>query len=313
MTTGTPDRIDATVIIATCNRAPIIEDTLRHFEHLHVPGIRWEILVVDNGSRDGTSAVLERARRSLPLTAITEPRPGKNRALNRALPLARGDLIVFTDDDVIPAPEWLTELVAVAQRWPDHDIFGGRITLALPPEAPPWLWELRHGALNFGRYSPAPVEGPTLMLPRGANYAVRAGAVAGLQFCEDIGPDGGRTFAMGSETELIRRLTARGSKVVYAPSATVQHVVQSHQIAVPFLYGRSFRFGRSLARLTSSAESVPYLFGSPRYVWRELALAAAKYAMAFAGSRRRFEAGLQYHFLRGVITEHRERSRAAQQ
>jgi glycosyltransferase involved in cell wall biosynthesis len=129
----------ASVLLATRNRAGLLRATLAHLARQVTDGLRWEVVVVDNGSEDGTAAVLAEARATLPLVVVSEPRAGKNRALNRALPLARGALLVFTDDDVEPEPRWLAEHVGAARRWPSHAVFGGPIAPRMPPTAPPWL------------------------------------------------------------------------------------------------------------------------------------------------------------------------------
>ncbi len=62
---------------------------------------------------------------------VREDRPGKSRALNAALRIAQGKLMVFTDDDVVPQPDWLSQLYSAAQRYPDVNIFGGQIDVNL--------------------------------------------------------------------------------------------------------------------------------------------------------------------------------------
>src|SRR5208282_4181753 len=102
--------MDLSVIIATHNRAPRMEKLLDAFCRLRIaPTVKWELIVVDNASKDGTPEVLssEVSRGRLPLVHLTEPLIGKTRALNRALKSARGALVVFTDDDVIPEKNWL--------------------------------------------------------------------------------------------------------------------------------------------------------------------------------------------------------------
>ena len=97
------------VLIATRDRASSLACTLEALEAQASPGCPVEILVVDNGSVDDTADVVAAARRRSTglIIYIAEPKPGKSHALNTALRHARGDLLVFTDDDVLPAPGWL--------------------------------------------------------------------------------------------------------------------------------------------------------------------------------------------------------------
>ena len=219
---------------------------------------------MDNGSCDGTQEVLQRAREYLPLCCLFEPRPGKNRALNRGLAIARGRLLVFTDDDIVAEPDWLTALVSAASRWPEDSVFGGRIVPRFPPSTPDWLRNSRRASTWFAIYHPAECESPVVWPPFGPNMAIRRDVFSAVRFCEGVGP-AGRNYVMGSETELLLRLRAVGFRFIYVPSAKVQHVVRQEQTTLRWLYGRAFRFGRSEARLHPDRNS-RRLFGAPRYL-----------------------------------------------
>jgi glycosyltransferase involved in cell wall biosynthesis len=151
--------IDATVLIATRNRADLLERTLQGLELQRFShDTTWQVVVVDNGSSDRTASVLSSARRSFQLTSRVEPTPGKNIALNQGLKVAKGRLLVFVDDDIIAEPNWLANLLAATERWPEDGIFGGRIIPELPSTTPNWMrggdWFLRVAAwgLSVIRY-----------------------------------------------------------------------------------------------------------------------------------------------------------------
>jgi glycosyltransferase involved in cell wall biosynthesis len=302
-----PSSKDASVILATRNRDDVLAQTLSHLGRQATGDLSWEVIVVDNGSTDGTSGVLADAARRLPLVSLRESAPGKNRALNQALAVARGELLIFTDDDVIADPGWIANLVGASRRWPTATIFGGRIQLAFPPGTPAWLKEPLHGAMNFARYAPAEPEGQTTHLPNGPNFAVRATALQGLRYREDIGPQAGTAYAMGSETELIVRLRERGATMVYVPSATVEHVVQPNQLTDRYLFGRSYRLGRGQVRNRQSHhEADVFLLRAPRYLWRSALSSGVGFFLGLAGGRkRRLASGLRLFFYLGCIAEHR--------
>ena len=177
--------------------------------------------------------------------------PGKNRAMNRALEVARGRLLIFSDDDVIPGP-------GLGAR--DG---GGRRSV--------------EGARDFGRPGPSSLPGghagmaQGVRLPGGQSAPVRA-APGGrpARVCavrsrttlsaepywpvfgstRAIGPTAGTSYAMGSETELLFRLMKhQGVGAVYVPDAAIQHVVLPTQLETASLLRRSFRSGRSAVRL----------------------------------------------------------------
>jgi glycosyltransferase involved in cell wall biosynthesis len=302
--------MDISVLFATANRAAILEDTLQHFAALDTTGLAWELVVVDNGSTDRTAEVLAAAGRRLPLTALHEPRPGKNVALNLALTRAHGRLLVFTDDDVVPDRRWLHALHEASARWPARRILAGRIVPRFPEGTPDWVPNCLFSGAAFARYDPPDPEGPIEQLPFGPNFAVQAAAMTGVQYNEAIGPRWGQDYAMGSETELLRRLVERGEKILYVPSAMVEHKIQPGQIDPQWLRGRSFRLGRGLTRLgLVNPPRPPLLFGVPAYLLPTLLRTWLRYLLSpLLGWQRHFDVTLEYDYLRGSLRELRQMS-----
>lgn len=299
-------RVHVSVILATRDRADLLADTLRELEAQDSASRTWEIIVADNGSTDNTAEVLRRAAETLPLVSVFEPRPGKNRALNRALELARGDLLLFTDDDVVPDPRWIMEMASAADRWPGHAIFGGRIVPRFPPEAPAWLRNHWFIGTAYARFELSQGEGPMTKWPFGPNFMVRAEAMEAQGYNEGIGPLGA-DYVSGSETELLMRLTQQGHKMVYVPTATVGHVVRPNQLSVDWLLARSYRLGRSYVELNvETLEGKNRVAGVPLRIWFRLAKGWASSMLgALVDEERRFDYSVDYHFLRGCLRQHR--------
>jgi glycosyltransferase involved in cell wall biosynthesis len=237
--------MDVSVLVATYRRSALLARTLESFSALHTPGLDWELLVVDNADDAATRSVAAAAGR-LPLRLLGEPRRGKNHALNRALPEARGALVVFTDDDVIAEPGWLLELWRGSRRWPERHVFGGRIRPkwprgAVPPPAHPFL-DHAYGVADFdvpeGTYSAGRVYG--------ANMAIRASIFRqGWTFDPGVGPDGTDTYIPGSESSLTVALERAGISATFLPRALVHHVLRPEQLTLGWLYRRAFRKGRA--------------------------------------------------------------------
>ncbi len=233
------------VILATRNRASALPRVLRAFAALQAPEGGWRLVVVDNGSTDTTAEVLARYATRLPLVVLKEARPGKNRALNTALPALAGDLAVFTDDDVLPAADWLVRLRAAALAQPQALMFGGSVALEWPEPPPRWL---RPEVLPFsvlyaqnlrasGPCGPHEIFGP--------NMALRSVVfTAGLRFAEGVGPDETNPrYAMGSETELLRRLGEAGHQGWFCAEAALRHLVRPAQMTEAWVLARGFRYG----------------------------------------------------------------------
>lgn len=248
---STPGACELSVLVATRDRAASLERMLSSLAAAETTGFDWEILIVDNGSRDATPAVLARFARQLPLVAIREPRAGKNRALNRALERARGRLFVFTDDDVIVSPAWLQSLRAAAERWPEAAGFGGPIEPVFPPGTPGWIAspDFVLASEAFGA-KPRSAEAYSDALPFGANLALRSSLFEKLRFDEAIGPVADvASYVQGSEYALLSRLREGGARFVHVPDAAVAHVLLPHQVELDWLLGRAERIGRGSARI----------------------------------------------------------------
>jgi glucosyl-dolichyl phosphate glucuronosyltransferase len=104
--------MECSVIISSSNRAPALEKTLRTFGEISVP-VGWEVelIIVDNASKDHTAKVVQAAQpTNFKVRYLYESRVGKSNALNTGLAVAQGEVLLFTDDDVVPASNWLEKI-----------------------------------------------------------------------------------------------------------------------------------------------------------------------------------------------------------
>ena len=277
-----------TVLFATRNRAPLLRDVLEAYCRLELPDGGWSLVVVDNGSSDATQVVARSFARRIPLTCLVESTPGKNRALNTGLSAASGDLVVFTDDDAFPRSDWLMRLRSAADAHPDYAIFGG---VVLPRwETPPPAWLLADVPLGpvFTITSAELTEGPmTFHDVFGPNMAVRAELLATHRFDATIGPRG-TDYAMGSETELVWRLTQQGFRAWHVHDAVVEHFIRRSQMDRRWILGRAVRFGRGVYRLHGAAERSHMVrwWGVPRYLFRDLLAGAASVGVSLISLNR---------------------------
>lgn len=300
-----PGACELSVLIATRDRAASLARTLDSLVAQVLPGVDWELLVVDNGSCDETGTVLARYSPALPLVVLGEPRAGKNRALNHALGHARGRLLVFTDDDVIASPNWLGALAAAAERFPAASAFGGPIEPLFPPETPGWLRDPDFilASEAFGA-KPRSSEGYTEALPFGANLALRASVFEDLRFDEAIGPVAAASYPQGSEYELLARLRQRGARFVHVPDAKVEHVILPHQVELDWLLGRAERIGRGSARV--KRKRVPRtVFGWLPLFWHLWRARWRAHRARHLSEPERFRSAHRVHYWLGYIAESR--------
>jgi hypothetical protein len=236
---------ELTVIVCTRNRSSQIAALLDDLSQQQ-GAVTWRLLVVDNGSEDDTARVIEQCAVAVPLRVLSEPVPGKSRALNRALAAIEDGWCVFTDDDVRVPRDWLAAYAAAFTRYPQARVFGGPIVPLLPAGSPGWLLESASAPAAFAAFSPFDRD-QSLTPPRspfGPNFAVMRDAIPGGGFREDLGPPS-IDSPMCEDVEFIRRAVSASGPALFVASAGVTHVIRAELVSVPVQFDRAFNLGRS--------------------------------------------------------------------
>ena len=259
-----------TVAICTWNRAELLDQTLHQFRQLKVmEGVQWELLVVNNNSNDETEAVLARHVDSLPLQRLMEPKQGHCHARNCAIKAAAGEWILWTDDDVLVDPQWLTEYVNAIQENPQCSYAGGTIEPWFEKTPPRWL--ARHldsleGAFAIIRRDIATRELGKSESIFGANMAFRTDVLKANLFDPAVGLVGDNPMR-GDETELVSRLVAAGHQGLWAGRARVRHYIPQSRMTTAYLWNFFFGYGRAQTRL-SPRQTVSTFLRRPRWALR---------------------------------------------
>jgi glycosyltransferase involved in cell wall biosynthesis len=275
------------VLMATHNGADTIERTLAAMSAMDPPPGGWKLVVVNNASTDDTEACVLRWRDRLPLEYLVEPRLGKSTAMNTALKQAVGDLIVMTDDDVLPVRGWLCEWRRVADAYPQCAVFGGAIVPQFDAPPPPWRAVKTDFPILYGETLDYP-EGRTEVAD-GNQLNVFGGNMAIRRSVYDQDWRFGETFLvgenglMGEDSDFVQRLWASGVGVGFAPTARVGHIIHKEQVSWWWMQRRFFRHGRTMFML----DEVRHQDGRPQFRfprWRiaRALLLAAKAAWAAA-------------------------------
>jgi glycosyltransferase involved in cell wall biosynthesis len=270
VTQGSAGRL-VTVGICTWNRSGLLRKTLQQFTNLEpVAGVDWELIVVDNNSTDDTQTVLAEFIDRLPLRPLREPTPGKSNAANLIVREARGEYILWTDDDVLVNPEWLREYLAAFERHPDAEVFGGRIDPWFEGTPPRWLAEgFRAVAGVYAAMNQSYPGGlaPENFYPLGANMALKRSAHLRHPFDPRIGPQPG-TSIRGEEWMLVRALRRDGAQVVWVPEAAVEHFIPRARQTEAYLRDWFHGNGELLAKMETKQGAGTW-FGRPLWIWRE--------------------------------------------
>jgi GT2 family glycosyltransferase len=306
------DNVDICVLLATYRRPQLLAQTLRSLASQRLDTCSVSVTVADNASDPATREVAIGQAPELAVRYLAaDRRRGKSAALNVALEaLPECDLLVLTDDDIVAHPDWIAELWSAAQRWPDADVFGGRIKArfsqsALSPEVSEAWLRVAFGVENESGPE-RPVASDRLW---GTNLAVRGRALAGgIRFDEALGPAQG-DYATGCETDLTARLVEAGATCVFVPTAIVEHIVRDEQLAPAWLCQRAFKHGRGTAAKAPAASQHP-LWGVPRWIYRRRAeWALRRWFRSFRGEQTKLlEANMEAEFLRGLASYYKEQA-----
>lgn len=226
--------LQMSIVLPTYNRLTRLQHVIAALEAQSFPREQFEVIVVSDGSSDGTNDYLQSLKTDLDLRAYFQENRGVAAARNRAISHSKADIIVFIDDDVVPAPQLLSEHWRLHEQGPDRAVLGPMIT----PEGfamLPWVrWEQamlvkQYTAMLRGDWEPTARQFYTgnCSLPR--RYLELAGG-----FDE--------AFRRAEDVELAYRLADLGLKFIFNPAAIGYHYAErsfESWLGIAYSYGRN--------------------------------------------------------------------------
>jgi glycosyltransferase involved in cell wall biosynthesis len=267
--------MDASIVVCTYNRAESLRDTLRALQALQPAlGRTWEVIIVDNNSKDHTKAVVEEAQRAWSLLRYEfEGAQGLSHARNHGIACARGAVILFTDDDVLPESDWLETTLAGLDTY-GADACGGYIAPIWESPPPPWLTERFYGFLavrtdRSDDYEIADDKPP----PFGANMAFRRHVFDRVGLFDTSRGRKGAVLASGEDGEMFERILAAGMKVVFLGGSRVHHKVESFRTTKRYFRRWRIHTSRNLA-ISLGVPGERRVANVPLYLFPQLARAA---------------------------------------
>jgi glycosyltransferase involved in cell wall biosynthesis len=141
----------ATIQLCTYNRAQLLERVLDAcFEQTVAPDA-YEVVLVNDGSTDGTAEVIQRARSraTCAFIVVNQANSGLARGRNNGIAHAGGERIIFIDDDVLPLPDFVREHLRSHEAHPLAIVRGGAINVENFDELPPPVWSIKDYSGNF--------------------------------------------------------------------------------------------------------------------------------------------------------------------
>lgn len=226
-----PDSPEFSVVIPSRDRPAQLRRCLSALEQLETPKDQFEVIVVDDGSRDHYDGLLSDFSSTLQLRFLRRDGSGPGQARNAGVSIAQGRFIALTDDDCAPAPDWITQLGNVLRHQPDA-LAGGRTVNAIPDnpcsEASQVLIFYLYDYYNTGEHE------------------TRFFASCNVALTADLYRQTGgfhRRFRLagGEDRDFCDRWTASGRPMVYVREAVVHH---SHHLSLAGFLRQHFTYGR---------------------------------------------------------------------
>lgn len=293
------------VVLATKDRPDVLHAFLNS---LSTSDFRssWELIIVDNSLHGTACRMVDSFSARLCIKYLHLTTPGKSRAMNHAIAHATGEIILFTDDDVIPASRWLENLYLAANAHLDINIFGGRIQID-ESGVPTWIrnsYNLKTILFTRQDYGSEPcILGREASLV-GPNIAVRRKLLAGLREPWPVNMGPGTHLPVGDESAFLGKLdnTDNTSVRLYVPDSTVLHQFNRQHLGFPSALRRCFQGGYAAGMTSryfnrsaiSANKGKPALLRRYKSV-REIACVAVRALGVFIGFYLTTERQRQWH------------------
>jgi glycosyltransferase involved in cell wall biosynthesis len=244
----------STVVVPTHERPEPLAACLESLAALDYPREDFEVVVVDDGGRTPLEPLVDRFRERLDVRLVRQERAGPAAARNAGAEHAQGDLLLFTDDDCRPRPDWLRRLADRAAASPE-EAFGGRTVNALPGNVYSAAAQL---VIDVG-YRQNNSGAPDRRWFTTNNLAVPA---AGFRAVGGFDP----SFRTAEDRDFCSRWVQSGRRMSYEPRAVVEHASPlklGSFVALHFAYGRgAFRYHRAQRRSGRPVRVEPSFYGA---------------------------------------------------
>jgi glycosyltransferase involved in cell wall biosynthesis len=231
------------IAICTWNRDALLAQMLDSVIKLLLPqSISLTVLIVDNNSSDHTASVIESFTATMgtraSVVSLQESKQGHTFSRNNAIDASTGDLTLWTDDDVVLAPDWVVRYVAAAESDANAVFWGSVIEPTFSGARPAWIeqnWDHLKGCFAHRDLGDQPIDFHPTRLPYGANFAIRTDIQKEFRYATELGRRG--NIVLGEdELDLFRRLLAAGHSGKWVPGAVVEHVIPNERATEKYVY-----------------------------------------------------------------------------
>lgn len=251
------------VIICTYNREKYIRPLLESIAANTLPHSEYEVVLIDNNCTDQTHDVCMAFAQAHPDMAFhyeQESNQGLSYARNKGICKAKGEILVYVDDDALVDNHYLQDYVSFFAAHPDVMALGGPIQPLYETTEPTWMTPYTKALLTaWMDYGNKPCFYPKGRYPGGGNAAYRASVFdkVGL-FNTDLGRKGSNL--MGSEEkDIFDKMHAQGMKVMYIPEPVLHHCIPQAKLEEDYFNRLTRQMGISERKRTLALGTGKYL------------------------------------------------------
>lgn len=226
--------IQFSIIIPTYNRPQRLRGFLKQLTQLNYPSRSFEVIVIDDGSEPSLEPVVDGFRDQLKVVFLRQNHGGVAKGRHAGAVAARGRFLAFTDDDCLPAPDWL-RMLETAMRSRPNCAAGGQTLNALPKNAyssaTQALINYLYEQFNADKQQAGFFANNNMAMPRKLYHEV-GGLDTSWPMC-------------GEDRDLCARWLDHGYGMIYVPEAVVHH---AHDLTLSRFWRQHFNYGRGAYR-----------------------------------------------------------------
>lgn len=252
-----------TVIICTYNREKYIGQLLDSLAKNDYPESDYEIVLVNNNSTDNTRLICERFAANHPNISfryVEEHEQGLSAARNRGIKEAKGDIVIYVDDDALVDSDYIRTYAEHFSSFPETMAAGGPIEPLYETAEPSWMSPYTKALLTaWMNYGDKVREYPSGRFPGGGNAAYRKSVFdkVGL-FNTDLGRKGTALLA-SEEKDIFDKMRQLGMRVLYLPTPVLHHIIPQAKLEEPYFDRLTLQIGRSERMRTKSISQGKYV------------------------------------------------------
>jgi len=251
------------IIVCTYNRDKYLYDALKCIAENGFSCPEYEIVLINNNSTDNTENECKMFHRDFPqvnFNYFVELNQGLSFARNRGIMEAKGDWLVFLDDDSFVGKDYLKNLADNLEKYTDCEAFGGKISPKFENgEIPKWLSKWTYSwvsAIDLGENTQ---EFKGEKYPIGANMGIRKSTLNKTGYFNTKLGRSKKNLIGGEEKDIFNRIKNHGGRICYFPNIEVQHIIPIHRTTDDYIVKMAQGVGMTERIRTLSISKISYL------------------------------------------------------